>query len=348
MQPNLKALLCSLLLALACSLVFSACPPPVSNDLDPGPAATENPDDPAGEEDPGDPAEEDDSDDPVEEDDPDDPAGEEDPGDPSEEEDPDDPAEEGLPGLAGTSWEWGSTRLRFTTATRVRSGNTSYDYTYDRETRQGGITGLGDFSVDGDFLTLIFEDYMGSGKRVFENTDASLNGTVWRFGRALLEFGAAKARLHQMDYNYRYDAASRQGSLDASYGQPGPFTLSADGNTLTFSSYRGSPYAVSFVRDAGPDPAAGPLVGSDWWWTGTSLHLDFITDTEVLLWSFTGYYVPPIIFDYQHASGSGRIYNGRNEIGTKYDLGAFSITGDVLNFVQYGPYPHGAAFYHQE
>jgi hypothetical protein len=121
---------------------------------------------------------------------------------------------------------------------------------------------------------------------------------------------------------------------------------------MTFTAYRDSPNQVVFVRDTDAAPAPPPgdasLVGSDWWWTGTSLHLDFISDTMTLLWSFTGYYVPPIMFDYTWNGGVGRVYNGRNSVGTKYDLGDYGVSGNVLNFVQYGPYPHGAVFYLQD
>ncbi|MDR2375388.1 MAG: hypothetical protein LBD96_03005 [Treponema sp.] len=278
---------------------------------------------------------------------------------PPEEDDEEEP--EGPPGLAGTAWAWSGVKLTFRESAVTMTGVAkSYPYTFDGEERTGNIDTLGNFTVDQDFLRLTFENFnnLGGDPKVFDNLSAALTGTSWRFGRALLTFpSGAKARLHGFDYAYTYDSATKTGAITAKYGQPGPFTLSPEETTLTFSNYRdskheGSAIPVVFTKVTGTDqpPGGASLIGSDWWWTGTSLHLDFITDTVVLLWSFTGYYVPPILFDYTHsaAEGTGRIFNGRNDVGTKYDLGDYTISGDLLNFVQYGPYPHGAAFFLQE
>ena len=275
------------------------------------------------------------------------------------EEEPEEP--EGPPGLAGTSWAWSGVKLTFKESAVTMTGmGKPYAYTFNGTERTGSIETLGDFTVDQDFLRLTFENFnnLGGDPKVFDNQSATLTGTSWRFGRALLTFpSGAKARLHGFDYSYTYDPAAKTGAVTAKYGQPGPFTLNGDETALTFSNYRDSQYEgsaipVVFTKVTGTDqpPGDASLIGSDWWWTGTSLHLDFITETVVLLWSFTGYYVPPILFDYTHgaASGTGRIYNGRNDVGTKYDLGDYTISGDLLNFIQYGPYPHGAAFYLQE
>jgi hypothetical protein len=281
------------------------------------------------------------------------------PGEEEEEEEEEEP--EGPPGLAGTAWAWSGVKLTFKETTVTMTGVArSYNYTFDSTERSGSIATLGDFTVDEDFLRLTFANFndLGGDPKVFDNLGAALIGSSWRFGRALLKFSSAtKASLHGFDYAYTYDPAAKTGSITAKYGQPGPFVISADETTLAFSNYRDSAYEgsaipVVFSKVAGPDqdPGGASLIGSDWWWTGTSLRLDFITDTVVLLWSFTGYYVPPILFDYtwNAANGTGRIYNGRNDVGTKYDLGDYSVSGDLLNFIQYGPYPHGAAFYLQE
>jgi hypothetical protein len=233
----------------------------------------------------------------------------------------------------------------------------AHPYTYDRTERSGSVTDIGAFTVDEDFLKLRFDNFMGTGERSFDNQNAALVGTKWRFGHAVLEFGGAKARLHGIDYGYNYNLTAKTGALTAAYGSPGPFTLSADETELTFTNYRecryqGTAIPVVFAKIT-PDtqsPPASSLIGSDWWWTGTSLHLDFITDSVALLWSVSGYYVPALLFDYNWnpAAGTGRVHTGRNDVGPKYDLGDFSIKGTLLNFVQYGPYPHGAAFYLQE
>jgi hypothetical protein len=100
----------------------------------------------------------------------------------------------------------------------------------------------------------------------------------------------------------------------------------------------------------GPPVDDASFVGSDWRWDGTSLHLKFITENTALLWSDSGYYDPPILYDYRYDGGTktGRVFNGRNSVGVKYDLGDFSISGNVLHFAHYGPYPHGADFLYQE
>jgi hypothetical protein len=261
------------------------------------------------------------------------------------------PAEEGPPGLNGTSWNWDNVKLSFAGTTAALAGQSkAYPYQYDVTERTGSIVTLGDFSVSEDFLKLVFDDFNGLGARSFDNRAGALIGTKWRFGHALLEFTGVKARLHGISYGYSFEAADKKGSVNAAYGKPGPFTLSDDGAKLTFTAYRDSPNQVVFVKDTGDAPAPDPdsLVGSDWWWTGTSLHLDFISDTMTLLWSFTGYYVPAIMFDYTWDGAGGRVYNGRNSVGTKYDLGDYTVSGELLNFKQYGPYPHGAPFYLQD
>jgi hypothetical protein len=263
--------------------------------------------------------------------------------------------DDGPPGLSGTSWEWSGVKLSFKSETRVSRGTASYAYSYDRTERTGNIGSLGAFSVSEDFLSLTFSDFMGQGSRAFANLGAALIGTEWRLGQGVLSFtNATRARFHGIDYSYSYDAGKKSGVITAEWGKPGPFTVSENGGALTFSNYRDSGLSVTFtVASAAAPPEASSLLGSDWWWTGTSLHLDFVSEAPrtALLWSFTGYYPIPIHYDftYDSGNGTGSITNGRNAIGTKYDLGVFSISGgEVLNFNQYGPYPHGALFYKQD
>jgi hypothetical protein len=353
MQKNIRSFL---ILQILCCFLFAACPPPVSNTVEDPKGITGQNDDGddsgAGEniDDGQNSGDIDNNDDDVNNDD-------NDANDDSDSNENDD-NEANFPVLAGTAWEWSAIKLTFRSDTRVSQGTANYSYTYDTTERTGNIVTLGDFSISEDFLLLSFADYQGTGPREFVNLSAALTGSSWRFGRALLKFSSAtKVSLHGFEYSYTYDPATRTGSITANFGQPGPFTISEDETTLTFSNYRDSKYnnyaiPVVFAKVAGADqePGGTSLTGSDWWWTGTSLHLDFITETVVLLWSFTGYYVPPILFDYtwNAADGTGRIYNGRNDVGTKYDLGDYAISGGLLNFIQYGPYPHGAAFYVQE
>jgi hypothetical protein len=259
---------------------------------------------------------------------------------------------EELPGLSGTSWEWSGVKLELSETNITMNGGTSCSYSYDKETREGTASALGAFTVSEDFLQLVFPSFMGGGEAVFGNSAAAIIGTKWRLNQGLLEFRPAKVKLHRIEYDYSFDAASKKGAVTAQWGKPGAFSVSEDGNSITFSDYRDSGLTVVFtkVTEGGPSVNDASLLGSDWWWDGTSLHLDFITENTTLLWSISGYYEPPILFDYRYNTGTktGGIVNGRNSVGTKYDLGDFSISGNVLNFVQYGPYPHGAVFYNQE
>jgi hypothetical protein len=259
---------------------------------------------------------------------------------------------EELPGLSGTSWELDGVRLEFKNETEVTMGTASYSCSYDKETQEGNALTLGDFTVSEDFLQLVFSSFMGGGEAVFGNRVAVIIGTKWRLNHGLLEFGLAKVKLHRIEYDYSFDAASKTGVVTAEWGKPGAFSLSEDGNSITFSDYRNSGLTVVFtkVTESSPPIDSTSLLGSDWWWDSSSLHLDFITENTTLLWSISGYYEPPILFDYRYdtRTKTGGIVNGRNSVGTKYDLGNFSISGNVLNFVQYGPYPHGAVFYNQE
>jgi len=266
--------------------------------------------------------------------------------------DEDTPPEDDTPLLlTGTIWEWAITgiKLNFTTDTKVSVNGKLYDYTYDSNMRTGTADTLGAFTVDEDFLKLRFIDFWNLGEAVFDNLNGALSGTKWTLNQGVLEFTARKAKLHKISYDYSFDSAAREGSVNADYGAPGACTMSEDGTTLTFSSYRGSGIPVSWTKQSeAPAINTADLTGSDWWWDSTSLHLDFINSGTTLLWSFTGYYVPAITYDYTYNSGRGSITNGRNIVGAKYDLGTYSINGDVLSFVQYGPYPHGAVFYKQE
>jgi hypothetical protein len=201
---------------------------------------------------------------------------------------------------------------------------------------------------------------MGAGRAVFDNLNARISNTKWRLNRGVMEFRSRNEMyLHGAPYAYTYDPLTKTGTIGGikdrngrEWNHIGLFSITGD--SITFTNYKESGLTVTYTKE----PAGGgtaneaSLVGTDWWWDGTSLHLEFINDTTTLLWSNTGYYEIPILFDYTFNAGTktGRVYNGRNAIGTKYDLGDYSIsaTGKTLSFTQYGPYPHGADFVKQE
>ncbi|MDR2494164.1 MAG: hypothetical protein LBD24_02965 [Spirochaetaceae bacterium] len=265
--------------------------------------------------------------------------------------------------LNGIVFQWDGTETRLTFRESTVTYNVgypppAYPYTFDPETRAGTIETLGAFTVSEDFLTMDFPNFNGVAPAQCKNLNAAIVGSVWRLNHGVLTFGPKNVKLHKSTYTYSFDAATKTGTVsgvthtNGEWTKLGPFSLSDDGQSVTFSDYKESLIPVTFTKEpaGGGTSDSASLVGSDWWWDSTSLHLDFINENTALLWSISGYYAIPIIYDYTFnpSNHTGAVTNGRNRIGTKYALGTYGIQRDVLSFVQYGPYPHGADFRRQE
>jgi hypothetical protein len=251
--------------------------------------------------------------------------------------------------LQDTVWKWNTITLKFINATQAQLSGETLSYTFDENTLTGNVNTAGDFTINNDWSSLTFASYKSGGPRTFNNGDSSMIGSKWYLGEAALEFtNAHNVSLHGVTYNYNYDNDTKTGAITGGeWNIIGGFTINSD--TITFSDYKESGLSLSYTK--GNAPAPDGLSGTDWWWNTTSLHIEFISASKVLMWSTTGYYTIPFVYDYTYnaAAKTGSITNGKNKTNeSKYDLGNFGISGTLLAFTQYGPYPHGADFTKQE
>ena len=166
------------------------------------------------------------------------------------------------------------------------SGASAGEWTYTCETsRSGSIDGGGSpgaFTLSADGAVLTFTSYGGQGgEKRFDRLrtrdmalspspaglaalPANLEGSVWggstpqaentgwlslafkAGGKIICAFSADNST-NEWDYTYNND---RTGTITTGGGWPGPgaFTVSEDGNTLTFSNYGGHGSAKTFTR----------------------------------------------------------------------------------------------------
>ncbi|MDR1585978.1 MAG: hypothetical protein LBS57_00830 [Treponema sp.] len=147
------------------------------------------------------------------------------------------------------------------------------EYSYDEGTRAGSVTGIGDFSVDGEGKIIRFGDFKSEGpqelKRLYPDAGnvftlitplpADLAKTVWASGGlrsndwVTLAFRDSQfvAVSHMADNTqwprgYTYNDAEKKGSIDYLGYRDGGFSV--NGDTLRIANFYGHGGAVDFQR----------------------------------------------------------------------------------------------------
>jgi hypothetical protein len=180
--------------------------------------------------------------------------------------------------------------------------------------------------------------------------DITLTGTQWTWSGTVLEFkSGAQATVLGSTYSYTYDRSTRQGEVQAL----GPFTVSADFQTLTFVSYNNGGGKAVFERKTSPgdnvdigDPLES-LIGTIWRWGSGGYgvrSLRFVSDGVVQFQDQFGedWYD----YDYTYIPETKK-----GIIGTAIDKSnsiesPFTVNSDntYLIFTRWKSYPHGADY----
>ncbi|MDR1902148.1 MAG: hypothetical protein LBQ88_07715 [Treponema sp.] len=162
------------------------------------------------------------------------------------------------PVLVDTKWRLGLALLNFTSRKQVTLGDASYTYTYDKSIQKGNIKTLGDFSITGTApaQTLTFSNFKGyefqAGFAEDQGQPAptlndTLMGTEWFWGS---EWGAtvimftSPTVVNGGQRAYTYEPATRKGTVI----EVGPFTISKDGQHMSFAQWRTYPHGAEFLR----------------------------------------------------------------------------------------------------
>jgi hypothetical protein len=171
------------------------------------------------------------------------------------------------------AWKWNELSLEFTSPTKAALENRSYDYTYAKEERTGNISGIGDFALNEDGMTIIFSDYKGWGSplafKKFREND--MIGTYWRWGASLIQFpSGGTLMLRTKSYSYTYNTITKTGNAE----ELGSFAILEDeGGILVFTDYKGygARYSASMNRSfkatfkkQEDDLVPDTLIGLEW------------------------------------------------------------------------------------
>jgi hypothetical protein len=238
--------------------------------------------------------------------------------------------------LQDTVWKWNSVTLKFINAAQAQLSGETLSYSFNEAAMSGSVDTAGDFSISEDFITLTFANYKNTGTpRSFVNPNASLAGSTWRFGKAVIRFFSPIKVLYQgSELGYTFDSDTKTGSIP----DFGTFTIEND--TLTFSHYRRSTKTVSFEKRLEMDSAyTNSVIGTAWGWNNAYngwMVIEFITPETAILTHTNSSYHDNIPLEYP--------YTATGNSGTIEVLGAFAASSTLLSFPQWKDYPHGADY----